>query len=89
MVYSLSIPYSKIFLVIYLTGYTIWYIMRCMGRTLVNAFKCDRCNHTWLPKAWDGNPESLDELLPKVCPHCKSPYWNTPRKNVGNNSAKS
>ena len=36
-------------------------------------FKCERCNHEWIPR--DINVE------PVVCPSCKSPYWNKPRKN--------
>ena len=36
-------------------------------------FKCERCNHEWIPN--DINIE------PIVCPKCKSPYWNKPRKN--------
>ena len=33
--------------------------------------KCGRCNHQWVQRA---------TLLPKVCPKCKSPYWNKRRK---------
>lgn len=34
--------------------------------------KCYRCKHEWL---------SADKnVKPKVCPRCKSPYWDTPRK---------
>jgi len=36
-------------------------------------FKCERCGHEWVPH------DIKDE--PKVCPLCKSPYWDTPRKN--------
>jgi len=32
---------------------------------------CLRCGHTWPPR----KPE-----LPKVCPKCKSPYWNQERQ---------
>ena len=32
---------------------------------------CTRCGHTWIPR----RPEP-----PKVCPKCKSPYWDRPRK---------
>jgi len=32
---------------------------------------CFRCYHSW---------ERRRERLPKVCPKCKSPYWNKPRK---------
>lgn len=46
-----------------------------MGRVpiTVMGFKCDRCNHEWIPRG-----ES--ETEPRVCPKCKSPYWNIPRK---------
>jgi hypothetical protein len=38
----------------------------------VMGFKCERCSHEWIPK--DINRE------PTVCPQCKSPYWNRPKK---------
>lgn len=38
----------------------------------VEGFRCERCEHEWIPR----NKE--DE--PAVCPKCKSPYWNKPRK---------
>ena len=31
---------------------------------------CNRCNHKWVPRS---------ENIPKVCPKCKSPYWNKKR----------
>ena len=34
--------------------------------------KCGRCGHEWIPH--DIKKE------PTVCPSCKSPYWNNPRK---------
>lgn len=34
-------------------------------------YRCLRCEHEWLPRI---NGE------PKVCPRCKSPYWNIPKK---------
>ena len=33
--------------------------------------KCTRCGHVWYPR----QPQN-----PEVCPKCKSPYWNKPRK---------
>jgi predicted nucleic acid-binding Zn-ribbon protein len=33
--------------------------------------KCVRCGHTWPPRT---------QNLPKVCPKCKSPYWNTAKR---------
>ena len=39
----------------------------------VMGFRCERCEHEWIPRnGGDGGP--------KVCPSCKSPYWDTPRK---------
>jgi len=34
------------------------------------SFTCGRCGHKWTPRE---NGE------PKVCPLCKSPYWNKER----------
>ncbi len=44
-----------------------------MGRVpiTVMGYRCERCSHEWVPK----NPNSE----PKVCPKCKSPWWNRPR----------
>lgn len=35
-------------------------------------YECERCGHLWIPRELD--------VEPKVCPKCKSPYWDTPRK---------
>lgn len=35
-------------------------------------FRCVRCGREWAPR----DPENV----PKVCPTCKSPYWERPRK---------
>ena len=40
------------------------------------AFRCERCEHEWIPR----KPWSEGKPLPTVCPKCKSPYWNKPRK---------
>lgn len=39
---------------------------------------CERCEHKWLPR----DAESDEPKLPRVCPKCKSPYWNSPRKDA-------
>lgn len=39
----------------------------------VMGFRCDRCNHEWVPRG------SLDDE-PKVCPACHSALWNQPEK---------
>lgn len=38
----------------------------------VMGYRCERCEHEWIPRDFDSEP--------KVCPRCKSPYWNRPRK---------
>jgi hypothetical protein len=40
----------------------------------VMGYRCERCGHEWIPRG--GNLEEV----PRVCPKCRSPYWNTPRK---------
>ena len=47
-----------------------------MGRVpiTVMGYKCERCGHEWLPRN--------EKREPKVCPNCKSPYWNVPRKQT-------
>jgi hypothetical protein len=49
----------------------------------VEFYVCERCGHEWLPRSKDTPP-------PKVCPNlkCKSPYWDTPRKNPAVNVSK-
>ncbi len=38
-------------------------------------WSCLRCNHKWTPK------EGFDENnKPITCPNCRSPYWDTPKK---------
>jgi len=39
--------------------------------TTIKGYKCQRCNHEWPPRK---------ETKPTVCPKCKSPYWDKPRK---------
>ena len=38
----------------------------------MEAWKCERCGHVWMPRGSE---------KPKVCSRCKSPYWDEPRKN--------
>jgi DNA-directed RNA polymerase subunit RPC12/RpoP len=38
----------------------------------VMGYRCERCSHEWIPRD--------SEQEPSVCPKCKSPYWNRPRK---------
>lgn len=41
--------------------------------------ECLRCKHTWYPRT----PKK-----PKLCPSCKSKYWNEARDEKPNNSKK-
>lgn len=38
----------------------------------VKGYKCERCSHKWIPRNKEEDPI--------ICPKCKSPYWNKPRK---------
>lgn len=43
-----------------------------MAKVKLAGFRCERCDHEWVPR------EAGQE--PRVCPKCKSPYWNVPRR---------
>ena len=43
-----------------------------MGRVEIKGYICERCSYIW---------KSRGKKEPVVCAKCKSPYWNTPRKN--------
>ena len=40
-------------------------------KVTLDGFQCERCQHVWVPR-------NIDEP-PRVCPKCKSPYWDRPR----------
>jgi uncharacterized protein with PIN domain len=47
-------------------------------------YRCLRCGHPWVPRGVEPiehakKPPEPDEE-PRVCPKCKSPYWNRPRR---------
>jgi hypothetical protein len=44
----------------------------CGAWVYILGHKCYRCNHCWRPKDI--------EKIPKVCPKCKSPYWDRPKE---------
>ena len=46
-----------------------------MGKINITGYKCERCGHTWAPRS------KLNQN-PKVCPKCKSPYWDLPRRII-------
>jgi hypothetical protein len=46
-----------------------------MAKVKLSGYRCERCDHEWVPRR-DATGE------PRVCPKCKSPYWNVPRKKT-------
>lgn len=60
-----------------MTGYTERYMLACMGKVKMTVWgwRCERCEHEWLPREQGQDP-------PRVCPKCKSPYWNRPRQSA-------
>jgi len=45
-----------------------------MPKVQLSGYRCERCEHEWLPRDKGHDP--------KVCPKCKSPYWDRPRRAV-------
>jgi uncharacterized CHY-type Zn-finger protein len=42
-----------------------------MGKIKIEGYICERCKHQWVARG-------IEE--PRVCPRCKSPYWDRPRR---------
>jgi predicted Zn-ribbon and HTH transcriptional regulator len=51
------------------------YTQKVMPKVMLEGYKCERCGHTWIPR-------STTMGDPTICPRCKSPYWNKPRRNA-------
>jgi ssDNA-binding Zn-finger/Zn-ribbon topoisomerase 1 len=61
--------------VISLTYVPFAHILMSMSKVQLWGYRCERCGHEWLPRKQEkGQPD------PRVCPKCKSPYWNTPKR---------
>jgi len=43
-----------------------------MGKIKIEGYICERCGHKWVSRNNKNNPV--------VCPNCKSPYWDKPRR---------
>jgi predicted Zn-ribbon and HTH transcriptional regulator len=48
--------------------------MPAMAKVQLSGYRCDRCGHEWVPREKGQHP--------KVCPRCKSPYWDIPRQTA-------
>ena len=57
-----------------MTVYYFRYIVRGMAKKQIKVYQytCERCEPEWIPRDVENEP--------RVCPKCKSPYWNRPRK---------
>lgn len=51
-----------------------------MARIQIQGFQCERCDHKWCPKSINQQKSKFIDP-PIICPTCKSPYWDKPRKN--------
>ncbi len=49
-----------------------------MAYVLIEGYMCERCLYRWGSRQGTGIRSKSD---PKVCPKCKTPYWNQPRRN--------
>ena len=49
-----------------------------MAYVLIEGYMCERCLYRWGSRTGAGIRSKND---PKVCPKCKTPYWNQPRRN--------
>ena len=38
----------------------------------VEGYQCLRCGHKWVPR--------ITSEEPRICPKCKSPYWNRSKR---------
>ena len=42
-----------------------------MKKAKINNLKCQRCGYKWAPRI----------IEVRICPRCKSPYWDIKKKN--------
>jgi len=60
-----------------------------MGKIKLDGYICERCSHMWISRNIGSksvpltHPKHGGGRDPLVCPKCKSPYWNIPRKKKG------
>jgi len=47
----------------------------------IEMYDCLRCGKVWTPRGYNGSKELSKYEKPQSCPSCKSPLWDTPRKN--------
>jgi predicted Zn-ribbon and HTH transcriptional regulator len=52
-----------------------------MPKVMISGFECSRCTHQWVPRNKGEKPT--------VCPKCKNPYWDKPKRKGMNKGDKS
>lgn len=45
-----------------------------MPKVQIWGYRCERCGHEWLSR------KGREDIEPKVCPSCRSVYWDRPRR---------
>jgi predicted Zn-ribbon and HTH transcriptional regulator len=50
--------------------------MKQVAKIKMDAWRCERCGHRWVPRVMTKHPT--------ICPKCKSPYWDKPRRKTAN-----
>ena len=48
-----------------------------MAYVTIEGYMCERCHYRWGSRTGTGIRSKKD---PRVCPKCKTPYWNKPRR---------
>jgi len=48
-------------------------VVMAIEEMVVKKCICERCGHEWITRSKEA---------PRVCPKCKSPYWDKPRKKT-------
>lgn len=60
--------------------------MTALVKLTLWGYRCLRCGHGWPPRLKQDvdlpRPPKV-ENEPRICPKCKSPYWNVPRRKAG------
>ena len=49
-----------------------------MAYVTIEGYLCERCGYRWAAR--NGGNGLRSKVDPRVCPHCKSPYWNKARQ---------
>ncbi len=50
-------------------------------KMVINTFECLRCGHKWISRVDLKQLEVGLKDKPRICPKCKSAYWDLEKKN--------